>query len=74
MALRSLKHFSPFWDSCVYFKDQIRCKISKVMSNFINRASEQEEMLFQMPSPSLVQPPVLMQTQAGSLWLIAPGN
>lgn len=73
MTLRSLKHFSPFWDSCVYSKDQIRWKISKVISDFVNRENEQEEMQFQMPFPSLVQPLVLMQTQAGffcSSWLL----
>lgn len=52
-TLRHLKSFSPFWESCVYCKDQIRCKMSKATSDFVNIARDQEEMQSQMPSPNL---------------------
>lgn len=72
MALRSLKCFSPFWDSCVYSKDQIRCKISKATSDFINRTREQEEMQFQLlPIPTSG---VDANSSRVSLWFVTPGN
>ena len=49
VVLKRLKHFTPFRHSCVYCKDQIRCKISKATSDFVNSASEQKEIQFQMP-------------------------
>lgn len=70
VGLRSLKYFSPFWDSCVYCKDQIRCKISEATSDFINRASEQEEMQFQLPS--IPTSAVDANSSRVCLWLMTP--
>lgn len=72
VGLRSLKYISPFWDSCVYCKDQIRCKISKATSDFINRASEQEEMQFQLPS--IPTSAVDANSSRVCLRLMTPGN
>lgn len=63
---------SPSQDSCVYCKDQIRCKISKATSDFVNRASEQEEMQFQ--KPSIPTSGVDANWGRLSLQLMNPGN